>query len=172
MPGPDRLRAPPPPPEIPRRLQFHRSQLMLLPLMFVIPLLALSGLFGGTRQREEIHLRGVTLAVEFAPRDHLEDWGRMHVTVANRSPAPLRDAQAEFSRDLLDPLWQPSFHPPLRRIDGDWYVVPLGDVPPGETRAVTLDYRSTRPGRLAGAVRGRAGDEVLIELPLAITVLP
>ncbi|WAS95100.1 hypothetical protein [Nannocystis punicea] len=163
---------PPSPPEIERRLQFHREQLLLLPLMLVVPIMALLGLLGGPRVREEIELRGVRLGVEFAPRDHLEDWGRMHVTVDNRSPAPLPGARAEFARALLDPLWQPSFQPPLARIDGDWYVVALGDIPPGQARVVTLDYRSTEPGELTGAIRVRAGDEAPVELPIHITVLP
>ncbi|PCC71989.1 hypothetical protein SAMN02745121_08032 [Nannocystis exedens] len=163
---------PPPAPEIERRLQFHRPQLLLMPLMFAVPILALLGLLGGPRVREEIDLGGVHLAVEYAPRDHLEDWGRVYVTVVNRSPAPLADARAEFARALLDALWQPSFQPQLARIDGEWYVVPLGDLPPGATRAVTLDYRSTDPGRLNGSVRVRAGDEALAELPIHIAVLP
>ncbi|MFY0535862.1 hypothetical protein [Nannocystis pusilla] len=163
---------PPSPPEIDRRLRFHREQLLLLPLMFAVPLMALLGLLGGPRVRQEIDLRGVHLAVEFAPRDHLEDWGRMHVTVVNRAAAPLVDARAEFAAALLDRLWRPSFHPQLAHIEADWYVVPLGDVPAGATRVVTLDYRSTEPGKLAGAVRVAAGDEALAELPIHITVLP
>jgi hypothetical protein len=172
VPAPSEPRIPPPPPEIERRLQFHREQWLLVPLMFVVPLLALLGVLGGTRERAAIDLGGITLTVEFAPRDHLEDWGRIEVTVVIRSPAPLLDARVEFTRDMLDRLWQPTFHPPLRRIDAGWYVVPLGEVPPGEARAVTLDYRSTDPGRLAGAVRVRSGDAALAELPLAVTVLP
>ncbi|MCY1009965.1 hypothetical protein OV079_31270 [Nannocystis pusilla] len=122
---------PPSPPEIVRRLQFHREQWLLLPLMFAVPILALLGLLGGPRVRQEIDLGGVRLAVEFAPRDHLEDWGRMHVTVVNRAAAPLVDARAEFAAGLLDRLWRPSFHPQLARVEADWYVVPLGDVPSG-----------------------------------------
>jgi hypothetical protein len=163
---------PPSPPEIDRRLQFHREQWLLLPLMFAVPILAALGLLGGPRQREEIELRGVGLAVEFAPREHFEDWSRLRVTVVNRSSGPLAGAQAEFSRGLLEAMGQPSFQPPLARIDADWYVVPLGDVAPGATRGVTLDYRSTSPGVLAGAVRVRAGDEALAELPVHLTVLP
>lgn len=144
----------------------------MLPLMFAVPIVAALGLLGGPRQREEIDLRGVGLAVEFAPREHLEDWGHLRVTVVNRTSGPLTRAQAEFSRGLLEAVARPSFQPPLARIDGDWYVVPLGDMAPGATRAVTLDYRSTAAGALTGAVRVRAGEAALAELPVHLTVLP
>ncbi|MBZ5713379.1 hypothetical protein [Nannocystis pusilla] len=163
---------PPTAPEIERRLQFHRLQMIGVPLLLVAPVLALAGRLGDARERVEIVERGVGLAVEFPVRDHFEDWSRIEVTVANDTGAPLSGVRAEFARGLFDFLSRPVFHPGLERIDDDAYVVGLGDIAAGEAHSVVVDYLPNSYGRLAGVVRLRAGAFELAEIPISLVVLP
>src|SRR5690606_12259349 len=59
--GVDTLPDPPGPPEIRRRLSLYRFQLIGLPFLLIIPLLALAGVFG--ERRDDAHARDGALEV-------------------------------------------------------------------------------------------------------------
>lgn len=155
-----------------RKWQFHRLQMIGVPLLLSIPVVALTGQLGGARERREVHEDGVVVALEYSTRDHFEDWSRLELTVRNASPTELPEVRAEFTRGLVDAFARPQFQPPLVRIDDLSYVVALGPIAAGAARTVVLDYQPAAFGRLSGAVHVRAGDRELAQLPVALVVLP
>jgi hypothetical protein len=165
-------RDPPPAPPLERRWQFHRLQLIGVPLLLAAPALALTGHLGGARERVELHQSGLGLALEYATRDHLDNWSRLELTIRNESAAPLLDLQAAFARDLLRGLARPQFQPALDRIDGAAYVVALGTLPAGDVRVIALDYQPAEVGRHAGVIHVRSGGRELAQLPVALVTLP
>lgn len=170
-PDADEARGPPPAPEIDRRLRLSRGQGVAIPAMMLIPALAVAGVLGDHRRRDAVVAGGLALEVDFAATEHADREGALRLTVESRSGAP-RAAVVELDRGLLDAFTALRIHPAIDRIDGDAYVVPLGELAPGASRVITVDYSAGRWGRLRGALRVRAAEGVIAELPIEMWVFP
>lgn len=163
---------PPQPPAIDRRLQFARLQLVGMPLMMLVPLLAVFGLLGEARERTERAGDGVRVRVDYPGRARFEADTRLRLSVENVGSAALSDTRVEFERGLMDALSGIGFSPPVERIDRQAYVVGLGELAPGAERVVFLDFRPSERGRLGGRVTLRAAGAPLVEVPIEVLVFP
>jgi hypothetical protein len=148
-------REPPEPPEHDRRLELAWPQLIGVPLIALVPVLAIAGVFGEhwtTRSAESARV-GVT--VEFPDRLRARPSKAMTVAVQNRSSVLLDTVEVIFDSTYVGRFMEVAFIPEAR----DAYVVTLTDIPAGATSRVHVELASDRVGRHAGRVSVRTRDD-------------
>lgn len=163
---------PPQAPAFERRLQFARLQLVGMPLVMLVPMLALAGLLGGRREHAERRADDVVVDVAYEGRARYEASSRIEVKVHNAGAVPLAAAQVEIERALLEGFSEVMTSPAVAAIEGDAHVVALGELAPGATRMVIVEFRPSQPGRVRGGVRARVGESARVRVPVEMLVLP
>lgn len=146
---------PPQPPAHDRGIQLNRTQLIGVPLLALIPLLAILGTFGehwDTRVADGGTLRTV---IEFPDRFRAKLSKPITVFVENRSQQPLDTVEVAFDAEYIERFTAVSFLPDVE----ESYVVRLLDVRPGETRRVHLELDGDQVGGHHGRVVVRSGTD-------------
>lgn len=156
---PAHLRAP----EVPRRFRLHLYQWLGLPLLFLVPVLALFGTFGETERRVEAASEVLGLEVRYADRLRHKQTNAVEVRIENRSGTPLDTVVVSFDESYVTPFSVLAFVPSAAKP----FEVELYGVAPGERRLVWVELQAEHYGRHAGALRvhgGGHGDTATIGL--------
>jgi hypothetical protein len=159
---------PPEPPAGKSRLRLSRAQRFGLPLMALLPLLAVAGVFGNRDERREAAHGPLLVTARVPSRFRYGERTTVDVSVSNRGASSLSDIRVRIDSAYLDRFIEVAVTPDISP-DG---VVRLGDLAPHES----VRLRATLQGDRAGAHRGiaivsdAAGDTVRVAL--ASTVFP
>lgn len=159
---------PPAPPAVPQKLRLSRAQWIGLPLIVVIPVLALAGVFGETvAERADRHgplvaRASVPVRIRYRQRMTLE------LNVENRGNQALTDVQVRIDSSYLDRFSGVSLSPAASP-DG---AIRLGPVRAREAIRVAVTLEGDRFGvtEATAHVTDAQGDTV--RLPLATLVFP
>jgi hypothetical protein len=139
-----------------------------LPILLLVPLLALAGVFGeALTQRTDRRgplLVGASVPVRFRYRQRMT----LHVSVANRSSGIVNDVRVRIDSTYLDHFSGVSLSPHASA-DG---AVAFGSIAPNESALLTVTLEGERAGTVRGSARvtDAAGDTVRV--PLTSTVFP
>jgi hypothetical protein len=160
--------APPPAPDLPRRVRVNPSQWVGLPLLLLVPVLALGGVLGERRQLRTMHDDHTRIEVEYPTRLR----ARQHSTVVVRI-VKLNGTSADSVRVMFDESWLGRFDDVDLTPDPQhgWTVL-LADFEVGEQVEVRLGLEAGRPGRSRGQVRVEGGARAGHEIVLSTFVLP
>jgi hypothetical protein len=169
---PDKAQDPPQAPDIPRQWILYNYQYIAIPLLLLIPVLALFGVLGETSTTVEAAGEGIALRVHYPDRAHYEAYNHVEVTVRNESGADISGVMVEFERELLDHFSQLSVNPSLTEITETAYRVELGDIGAGEERLVTLDYQPDMNGAHESWVRLTADGIEPVQADFSMFVFP
>lgn len=152
---------PPRPPDQDRRLKLGRLQLIGIPLLALIPVLAMAGVFGESWTSTSARSVALGVLVEYPSRFRARLSKPISVVVENRSAAVLDTVEVSFDSTFVNRFPAIVFVPePL-----DAYVVSLTNLKPGEQRRVRVEIDGDRAGRHRGRVVVRArGDSAAVEL--------
>ena len=142
---PAHLRAP----EVPRRFRLHPYQWVGIPLMFLVPVPALLGVFGETWERAEALGGGLALEVRYADRYRYKQINTVEAWVENRSGARLDTVVVAFDEAYVREFSALTFVPAATEA----FEVALYDVAPGERRLVWAEFQAEHYGRHEGALR-------------------
>jgi hypothetical protein len=152
---------PPQPPDQDRRLELGRLQMIGIPVLALIPVLAMTGLFGESWTSGRAQSSSVGVLVEYPSRFRARLSKPINVVVENRSTQVLDTVEVSFDSTFVDRFPAIVFVPEPR----DAYVVSLEDLQPGERRRVHVEIDGDRAGRHQGRVVVRAGaDSAAVEL--------
>jgi hypothetical protein len=143
---------PPEAPDIERRLEFDTLQRIGIPILLLVPLLALLGVFGDSSGSRVAETPEAALHVTYPSRMRHGLASSLRVDVRNRSPRPLSNVTVAISRDYLEPFRDLSFMPELTAVHETAYLLEIGDVPPGEERLVLVELRGWEHGRYPATV--------------------
>ena len=163
---------PPKAPEIPRQWKFYNYQFIVIPLLLLIPLLALFGVLGETSTTVEAANEGLVLRIIYSDRAHYEAYNHMQITVRNESGADLSNVAVELDRGLLDHFSQLSINPALTEITETVYRVELDTVEAGTERVITVDYQPDMNGSQNGWVRLIADGIAPVQAAFSMFVFP
>jgi len=148
------LAGPPQPPPIDRGLELNWPQLIGLPVLALIPLLAIGGVFGEHWASAEADGGGrIRVHIDYPERLRAKLTRPMTVSIENRSAETIPTVEVTFDSAYVERFGAVTFTPPPH----DAYVVSLTDVKPGEHRRVHLEFEGDRFGRHPGRVVVRAG---------------
>lgn len=155
--------------EQPRRLELHRYQWVGLPLMLLIPVLALFGVFGETWGRADDVSADLALRVEYPTRYRYKQINALEVFVENVSGGPLDTVVVAFDPAYVLRFSTPTFIPAPEVP----YEVELLDVQPGEVRLVVAELQGERYGRHRGAVEAyRPGSSDTARVAVSTIIFP
>jgi hypothetical protein len=145
-------REPPRPPEIERRILLTRLQVIGLPILALVPLLALAGVFGLSRGQRSVQENGLVLDVEYPSRARLRasDW--LAVTVSNGLDEAVDGVVVRVDRQYVDSFAQVDFTPAVSSVGETDYSIDLGRLPAGGSRAVTVRLTPREKWRREGSV--------------------
>lgn len=143
---------PPQPPDLKRRIELYPYQYIAIPILFVIPILALLGMFGETTAVVDERSDDIVVQVEYASRIHHQVFASMIVSVTNQTEAPIETLNVHIEREYLSHFSQITFAPSAETITAEDYIIELQDLDPGNTQVVTVDLRADKPGRHTGTV--------------------
>jgi hypothetical protein len=143
---------PPEAPDIVRRVQFDRVQLIGIPILMLLPILALLGLFGESFAGSSAESPDVALHVNYTSRYRYGLRNPLLITVKNQSPRPLANVTVAINREYIDQFSDVSFTPEAAAVHESAYLIELAEVPPGAQRLVAVELRASEHGRHHGLV--------------------
>lgn len=136
-------------PEAPRRLRFHRYQWVGLPLLFLVPVLALLGVFGESEARVEQAGVDLALEVRYADRYRYMQSQRIEVWVENASGTPFDTVVVAFDEAYVRRFSSVTFlTDPVEPFEVE--VLALA---PGASQLVWAELQAEQYGRHEGSVR-------------------
>ena len=163
---------PPQPPEIKRTLQFHLTQLIGVPLLAVLPVLALLGVFGTTRGEASAQSAALELHVEYPTRSRYKVINAIEVSVRNLTEQPLSTVTVSFDETYISKFSNVQFTPSVKTVTDEVYRVELSDLQPGETQLVSVEVQAEEYGAHRGTIKVAAGEAEAAQVDLATIVFP
>jgi hypothetical protein len=164
---------PPEPPQVPTRVRIGIVQAVGVPLLALLPAVALTGLLG---ERED-HVRGrsnggVSLQVDYPAVQRFRTLRELSITVRNEGETTLPMTTLQIDQSYLGAFTRVQTTPATEEVTPEHHEVPLGALPPGEARRVVATLEGDKYGRHAGRVRltAQPGSDVAVDG--ATVVLP
>lgn len=162
----------PQPPQITRGLSFEKYQLIGVPLLVLLPALALWGVFGVSWATTKAAAEGLDAEVTYPERIRYRMHRELEVTVRNTGGKPLPVVVVSFDRSYISAFSQVQFTPSARNITDEGYEVQLNDIPPGGERRVSASLQADDYGRHGGWVTVEARGGGRSRLPVTTIVFP
>lgn len=154
-------------PNLPTHTRLWPHQWLGLAFLFLIPLLAIAGIFGETQLARVQAGPGTEAWVSAPSRFRLGQSAPLLLEVKNTSAQPLPQLSVEISGYLdgfADKKFSPGFAAP--------YHVSLGSLGPGETARLAGEITAEKYGRQTGEIIVRSEGRELQRLPLSTFVFP
>src|SRR5690554_5787086 len=161
---------PPAAPEIPRRRRFRKRQVSGLLFLLAFPVVALTGLTDSTATYTAAADTFRATATYPRTTRHLRP-GFMDILVTNTGEEPLTQVSVGIDHGYLARAMELSVMPGESSIGNGVLLVELDTVPPGDQRAVRLEYRPGGYWLSSGTVVVEAAGDRAV-LPLRTLTLP
>jgi hypothetical protein len=159
---------PPPPPEWKARLHLSAAQRVGLPLMALVPILALAGFFGERRERRQDAHGPLLVSAQVPTRFRYRQRMTLELSVTNRGTTGLDDVRVRIDSSYLDRFSGVALSPNPSP-DGS---VRFGSLGPRESVRLTVTLEGERAGTHRGAARVIDADGDTARVALASTVFP
>lgn len=151
----------PAPPEIPRRITFTRKQWIGLPLIMLVPILTVLGVFGEHRAEVRASGASLSLVVRYPDRFRYRQVQQLDISVRNASPRRIDTLRVSLDTGYISRFSSVRIVPAPHSA----FVVDLTSVAAGETRLVTAELWGEQYGRHRGRVIASAGsDSEIVDL--------
>jgi len=159
----------PQPPEIEKQWTFSTLQKLGVPLLILIPLLALLGLFGESSAAATETGNTFAVEVSYPSRYRYNMLSPLTVSIENRSDQVVPTVTVSFGQDYISQFSNVSFTPEPDEVTGEAYYVRFDDLQPGEVRLGQVELQADRYWRHNGSVAVAPGDaddapDVVIEV--------
>ncbi|HEY0972810.1 MAG TPA: hypothetical protein VGE02_17705 [Gemmatimonadales bacterium] len=154
-------------------MRMHRTELVGMAVIGLVPLLAILGVFGPRVERAQALGDALALEVRYPARYRLGMVEALEARVSNRSATPMPLVTLAVDEAYLEGFATASPTPDFTRA----YAVELTDLAPGETRTVVVDLEADRAGRFRGRATATYEAEPMgardsVALPLTTLVFP
>jgi hypothetical protein len=134
------------PPQTRRRIAFTRKQRIGIPILALIPLLALFGVFGERSTTIEARSASLTVSVRYPVRFRYRQTEPLEIVVRNLSPTVIDTIEVSLDTAYVTRFASVRITPEPRTA----FTVPLVGVKPGEQRLVAAELQGERYGRQHG----------------------
>jgi hypothetical protein len=161
-------RAPPAPPELPRRLRLYAVQWIGVPLLVALPLLALLGAFDERRATIEVSSLELQLRIDYPARSRYKEINTFLISVENRAQHALDAVHVVLDPALVDGFTRLEFIPAASSAN----TIALLGLQPGEAREVQVILQAERSWRRAGEIIATSGAHDTARVHLRTFVLP
>ena len=158
--------SPPKAPEFNPRLKHYTYQWIGIPILFLIPILALLNVFGVSTDVERTSSETVDVSVTYPTRFRYKQINTIDVAITNTSDSMLDSVLVQFERPYIDRFSDVTFTPDVKTITEPYYEVELTDIPPGETQHINVMIQAEDYGRHSGVITitPSTGDSLFVNL--------
>ena len=163
---------PPQPPEVDKKFQIYTFQLIGIPLMILIPILALFGLFGESVESVRTSSQQLDMIVEYPTRFRFKMIDELTVSLSNASEQTLPSVLVSFDRQYIDGFSTVTFTPSVKSITDSDYIVEVSDLKPGQTRVITATIQAEKYGMHRGLISTGPEDGSDLEVSVATFTFP
>ena len=147
--------APPPAPGMRRHIRLYPHQWVGIPILALLPVLAVLGVFGQTGDARTSTGPVLEIRAEYPSRMRYKTLGDIAVRVGNRSGTPLDSVIVNLEESHLAGFSNVTFTPQANEA----HRVTLGRLDPGEEGSVAVEVTAERYGRWTGAIVAAAGSD-------------
>lgn len=148
---------PQPPDDFSPHLSFYPFQLIGIPLLFLIPILALFGVFGETKATLQGVGNGLEMEVTYSNRVLFQGLDGSDISVTNTTNDLIPTLTVTIETAFLDNFSDVDFAVSVTDVTDNVYIIELTDVQPGETRRVSYESRGAVAGSHRGIINAFAG---------------
>lgn len=149
---------PPKPPEFKPQFKLYPYQYIGIPFIFLIPILALLGVFGETMRETDAASADLALHIEYPERSRYRLRNSLEVAITNETDSAIGELRVRFEKPLIDAFADVAFSQEPEAITDEYYEVVLEDVQPNETRVVSLNLQAdsyfTHEGEITASADG------------------
>lgn len=163
---------PPQPPQVARKLQFHILQLVGVPLMMLIPVLAIFGAFGETVHEVTESSQNLEMHVTFPTRFRYKMIDSVTVSIRNTSDQPITSVHITFDRAYIESFSTVTFTPSVKHVTEEVYVVELTDLQPGQVQIVSLSIQAEKYGNHQGVITAKQGSDEGLQAHITTLTFP
>ncbi|MFL5613596.1 MAG: hypothetical protein ACJ796_08050 [Gemmatimonadaceae bacterium] len=151
----------PEPPSLPRQIRLTRKQLLGLPLIVLVPLLTLLGVFGEHQGTVGVEHGPFSVVVRYPDRFRYRQVQQLDISLVNLSQRAIDTVRVSLDTAYISRFSSVRIIPTPRSA----FVVELSGVGPGERRLVTAELWGERYGVHRGRIVVSAGtDSASVEL--------
>jgi hypothetical protein len=150
------------PPPLKRRWMFHRTQALGVPLLAVLPLLAISGAFGPSTDKVHAQGNGLRIEAEAPTRMRYKTTERLRLRVTNLGDATARPTLF-LEHAYLEAFTKVVAHPAPRAIQNGQLVFDVGPLAGGSTAEVAIQLEAEKYGRVPGFAALEGGPRVIFD---------
>lgn len=154
------------------RFLMYPYQWIGLPLLLLIPVLALFGLFDRNETSVTRHSDTLTLTVESFTLNRYKMSGFVAVTVENTGTTPLDEVTVSVNRAYIEAFSDVSVSPPITHITDEQYVFVLPALEAGQTHTVDIQLVADRYGVHNGTVEAQISTGETVQVSVQTLVLP
>lgn len=158
---------PPSPPDIAPKLRFFRTEMIGMPLIALLPILAIAGLFGPSTASAEGRIGAVQWSIEHPSVTRYENRDRLELRLSNSGDSAVSELTVAFDPEWIHAFAPVSFEPAPETP----YVVDVGEIGPGETRLVVIELTAEQYGKYQGRLVISDGAQTAIA-PLETFIFP
>lgn len=163
---------PPEPPPFERRVRLERLQLIGVPLLALIPLAALFGVFGQRSESVRAVGDGVTLELRYPSLLRYKTALPFEATVHNSGAQPLSQVAVRIDDAWLSHFTRIDLMPQPERLTERHAEIVIDELPPGAQRKVIGVFEAHDRGRHTGQASVAIGGRVAATAELSTLVLP
>jgi hypothetical protein len=159
---------PPPAPDVSRHVRLYRGQWVGVPILVLIPVLALFGVFSENRSHLESAADGLDITIDHPTRLRTGQRTYIEVRVSNRSAGPAEDVTVRFDpryfQHSLDLLFIPAPAVP--------YEVTLPPLASGADGRVRVEFDPEKPWRRSGGISVSQRGRDVVHARVSTFILP
>jgi hypothetical protein len=159
---------PPEIPDFPRAIRLTSWQRIGIPLLLLMPLLALFGLFGQTAGNAEVRTESLSVQIEYPARSRYETLSAIHLDIVNTGRGSIDTVVVSLDSAYAARFSSVGAIPDFERA----YEVEVIDIAPGETRRVTIELDATEYGRHSGDLRVEQRGGEVARVPITTWIFP
>jgi hypothetical protein len=162
---------PPQPPPVDKKLQFYRLQWVGIPLLMLIPILALLNVFGVSWETAVTTSNTLTVQIKYPSRDRYQMSNALEIHIENNSQEAIPTIIVSLDAEYVTSFSTVTFYPELDEIINGQYQVKLENVQAGETRLVVVEIQGKAYGRHKGTITISTPEEE-VAVPIHTTIIP
>jgi hypothetical protein len=159
-------------PEITPKLKLHAHQKIGIPLLLLIPILAILGLFGVNTNELQAEAEDVSISVQYPTRFRYRQINTIEVGITNNTDDSLQPVTAYFDREYIDHFANADFTPQVSHITETAYIVELEEMPAGETYYINVEIEAHDVGYHRGEIRVEADSTQSTQVEVETLVFP
>lgn len=163
---------PPPPPEMERKLKFYPYQWITIPLMILLPLLAMTGILDNYTDQITSGNDTLQVQISYPARTMYRTRGTIIIDVRNLSDNTLTGLTVSVDRSFLTAFGDVQFTPDDLDITDTAYILSLDNLPSGATQRITVHYEPDHYWQHSGTLTADAAEAAPVQVNLTTFVLP